>query len=173
MLNKIVNIILGLIVVVFVYNFFFKNPRHKAGSVASDFTAELIDGSSFTLSDLRGKYVLIDFWGSWCGPCHRENPTLVKTYEQFKDHKFDSADGFEVVSIALEKTENGWKKTADRYGFSWKYQIVENAKLVMLSNLARQYNVSNIPSKFLINPDGEIIGINQNFSEITEFLSKA
>lgn len=173
MLNKAINVILGLVVLVFVYNFFFRSPKQKAGSVASDFTAELIDGSSFTLSDLRGKYVLIDFWGSWCGPCHRENPKLVDTYHKFKDQKFESADGFEVVSIALEKTDNNWKKAADRYGFSWKYQIVQNAKFVMLSKLAQQYNVSDIPSKFLIDPKGEIIGVNQSFTEIADILSKA
>ena len=173
MKNKIINIILGLIVVVFVYNFFFNDPKKKKGSQASDFTAELIDGSSFSLSDLRGKYVLIDFWGSWCGPCHRENPKLVETYNKFKDQEFTTAEGFEVVSIALEKTDNAWKKSADRYGFSWKYQIVENAKFVMLSKLAQQYNVSDIPSKFLIDPKGEIIGVNQSFSEIAELLAKA
>lgn len=172
-MNKLINIILGIIVVAFVYFFFFRKPSIKQGSLASDFTTQLIDGSSFTLSDLRGKYVLIDFWGSWCGPCHRENPKLVNTYNQFKGAEFKSAEGFEVVSIALEKTDDSWKKSADRYGFSWKYQIVEKAKFVMLSKLAQQYNVTDIPAKFLINPEGEIIGVNQKFTEIAEILSKA
>lgn len=115
---------------------------------------------------------MIDFWGSWCGPCHRENPKLVNTYNQFKGAEFKSAEGFEVVSIALEKTDDSWKKSADRYGFSWKYQIVEKARFVMLSKLAQQYNVTDIPAKFLINPAGEIIGVNQKFTEIAEILSK-
>jgi len=173
MKNKVINIILGLVVVVFIYNFFFKKPKIETGFQASDFTTELIDGSTFSLSDLKGKYVLIDFWGSWCGPCHRENPKLVETYNEFKDQEYKTAEGFEVVSIALEKTDNSWKKTADRYGFNWPYQIVENAKFVMLSKLAQQYGVTDIPAKFLIDPNGEIIGINQSFQEIKEFLSNA
>jgi len=173
MKNKVINIILGLVVVVFIYNFFFKKPKIEIGFQASDFTTELIDGSTFSLSDLKGKYVLIDFWGSWCGPCHRENPKLVETYNEFKAQEYKTAEGFEVVSIALEKTDNSWKKTADRYGFNWKYQIVENAKFVMLSKLAQQYGVTDIPAKFLIDPNGEIIGINQSFQEIKEFLSNA
>lgn len=172
-MNKLINIALGLIVLGFIYIFFFKKPKLDAGSEASNFTAELIDGSSFTLSDLRGKYVLIDFWGSWCGPCHRENPKLVETYNRFKSQKFRSAEGFEVVSIALEKTDSSWKKTADRYGFNWKYQIVEKAQFVMLSQLAKKYGVTDIPAKFLIDPQGKIIGVNQNFTEIAEILSKA
>lgn len=173
MTDKIINIVLILVVLGFAYFFFLKNPSVKSGEGASNFSANLIDGSSFQLSDLKGNYVLIDFWGSWCGPCHRENPQLVKTYKNYKDHNFKNAEGFEVVSIALEKQENKWQQSADRYGFNWKYQIVEQAKFVMMSKLARQYDVTNIPSKFLINPQGEIIGVNQSFTEIENILSKA
>jgi len=172
MIKKIFNI-LFLVVLLFVgWKFFVSNPESKSGKLAPEFTSQLIDGSTFSLSDLRGQYVLLDFWGSWCGPCRVENPKLVTTYNKYKNKTFDKASGFEVVSIALEKNDKAWKKVADQYGFDWKHQVVEQSKFVMLSGLAQKYNVSNIPSKFLIGPKGNILSVNQSFEEIEKILEQ-
>jgi len=138
---------------------------------APDFTAELIDKSTFNLSDLKGNYILLDFWGSWCPPCRRDNPNLVKLHKEFGQTEFKDAKGFELVTIALEKNDKYWKKAADKDGFNWKYQIVEISRLVMLSSLAQKYGVKDIPAKYLIGPKGEIIGVNQSYDEIRAFLT--
>ncbi len=148
------------------------SPQHKTGSTAPDFKAELIDGSAFELSDLRGNYVLLDFWGSWCPPCRRDNIGLTKLYDEFKDKSFATAKGFEIVSIALEKNDKTWKKAAEKDGFNWPYQIVQKAKLVMTSPLALKYNVTNLPSKFLIDPDGNVIGANLSYEELKKVLAE-
>lgn len=143
---------------------FIKTGSVSNGDKAPNFTAELIDGSSFQLSDLRGNYVLLDFWGSWCGPCRRENPHIAELYKKY--------DGkLEVVTVALEKNLKYWKKAAEMDGFTWKYQIVEQSKFVMLSALARKYGVTNLPTKFLITPEGELLS-GLSFEEMDALLTK-
>ena len=142
----------------------------SADELAPDFQTELIDGSSFSLSDLRGEYVLLDFWGSWCPPCRRDNPNLVKLYDEFGQTQFQDAKGFKVVTIALEKDNKRWERAASKDGFKWKHQIVDISRMVMLSSLAQKYGVTDVPSKFLIGPKGQIIGTNQSYDEIRNFL---
>ena len=142
----------------------------NAGELAPDFTSKLIDESKFSLTDLRGNYVLLDFWGSWCGPCRNENPRLVALYDQFKNQNFKNAKGFEVVTVALEKNDRTWRSAATKDGFSWNYQIVEQVRYVALSPIARKYGVSELPSKFLISPDGELLG-KTSLQEVEELLS--
>ena len=70
-------------------------PKYNDGQELPDFTATLLDGSEFALSDLRGKYVLVDFWGSWCGPCRYESPQLVELHQKYANEEFADANGFE------------------------------------------------------------------------------
>ncbi len=153
------------------YIFLTRGPEHNSGNTAPDFEAQLIDGSAFSLSDLRGQYVLLDFWGSWCAPCRRDNPNLVALHHKFNGKQFKDASGFEVVTIALEKDDRRWQRAAEKDGFVWKNQIVRTARLVLTDALALKYNVSDVPSKFLISPKGDIISVNQAKQEIDAFLS--
>ncbi len=144
---------------------YIKYSSAKEGELAPDFEATLIDGTSFKLSDQKNKFVLLDFWGSWCGPCRKENPKLVKLYKKYPQK-------LTVVTLALEKDSLTWKKAAKRDGFEWKNQIVHQNKFVMLSPIARMYGVSEIPTKFLISPEGKLIG-ERTFDEIDQLLSNA
>jgi thiol-disulfide isomerase/thioredoxin len=122
----------------------------KVGEQAPKISGKLIDGSSFDLSDLKGKYVVLHFWGSWCGPCLRENPMLVKLEDKFGDR-------VEFVTVALEKNDRMWKRAADKAGFDWKYQIIDQTPMVLASKNARAYGVADIPATFIINPDGSLM----------------
>lgn len=171
MMSKVLKVVLALVIGLFLYQMFFKNAGAIHGEKAPNIETNLVDGKAFALQDLEGQYVLLDFWASWCGPCFRDLPYVVKLHEKYNGKSFTDASGFDVVSVALEKSENRWQKAVERFGFTWDKQIVDQVQFVRLSSIASAYNVSQIPTKFLINPKGEIIGVNQSYEEIDAILS--
>ena len=169
-MNKILNILLILIILGYAGYYFYKMPKYANGEKAPQFSAMLMDGSSFELKDLEGKYVLIDFWGSWCGPCRQENPDIVQLYQEFNSAEFEDADGFEVVSIAVETNERRWKSAIEKDNLDWKYHIAQLERFK--SPIVSQYGVKEIPTKYLLNQKGEIIGVNLSAGEIAEMLRR-
>lgn len=131
-------------------------------NLAPEIEAELIDGTPFKLSELRGEYVVLDFWGSWCGPCLRDIPRLMELYAKYGDRVV-------FVSVAFEKNDKRWKSVADKAGFSWKHQIVEEAKILLASPISRAYGVADIPAKFIVTPEGELIS-GMNFEQMDAYL---
>jgi len=131
--------------------------------LAPEIETELIDGTPFKLSELRGNHVVLDFWGSWCGPCLVDAPKLVELHEKFGDKVV-------FVSIAFEKNDKRWKQTAERLGFDWKHQIVRISPMLLGSGIARDYGVSDIPAKFIITPEGKVLK-GMDFNQMEEFLS--
>lgn len=170
MLSKILNIVLVLLVVGLVGNYIYRMPKYDDGELAPEFTATLMNGSSFNLSDVKGKYVLLDFWGSWCAPCRRENPSVVSLKKSFGDKEFVDANGFEIISIAIETNEKSWKRAIAKDGLNWDHHIVQLDRFK--SPIAKQYGIREIPTKYFIGPDGNIISVNDEFQNIASYLNE-
>ncbi len=145
-------------------------PKFKSGEAAIDFSGTLINGEKFKLSDLKGKFVLLDFWGSWCGPCRAENPLLVQLNQQFQSKNFVDASGFEIVSIGVETNENSWKRAIEKDGLNWKYHIMQTQSFS--SPIPKIYGVREIPTKYLLDTSGNVIMTNPSVQEVAKFLEK-
>jgi thiol-disulfide isomerase/thioredoxin len=127
----------------------------QLGQLAPEISEKSPDGKTLKLSQTKGKVVLIDFWASWCGPCRRENPTVVAAYHKYKDKKFQNGKGFTIFSVSLDKDGAAWKKGITDDKLEWPYHVSDlkywNAKY------AAVYGVRSIPRNFLIDGDGVII----------------
>lgn len=168
-------ILIGLVVVIvalLLYNFVFKKPSFKNGAVAPPIQTKLINGHDFNLSDLKGSYVLLDFWGSWCGPCLREIPEVKRLYQDFHGKKYANADDFHIVSVALEKNDKNTRKMIEARGLSWPHHIIDVSPVVIMSGIAQSYDVKELPTKFLINPEGEFMGTDLTFEEMRRILTE-
>lgn len=130
--------------------------------VKPDFTLPDRDGKLFKLSSLKGKVVLVDFWASWCGPCRKENPNLVKAYAKYHDK------GFEIVGVSLDDKKEAWLKAIEADKLSWLH--VSDLK-GWKSDLATEYGIRSIPTSFLVDENGKIIAKDLRGEELDKKLS--
>ncbi|MCB9338610.1 MAG: TlpA family protein disulfide reductase [Lewinellaceae bacterium] len=121
------------------------------GGEAPDFTMNNVDDQPVKLSDFRGKVMLVDFWASWCGPCRRENPNVLKAYSKYHDK------GFDVLGVSLDKTKESWLGAIEKDGLVWNH--VSDLK-GWQNEAAQLYGVSSIPHTVLVDREGKIIARN-------------
>jgi peroxiredoxin len=137
----------------------------KIGTVAPDFIEKDVTGKPVGLSQFRGKYVLLDFWASWCGPCREDNPTLVKLYNRFKNKNFI------IVGVSLDKPEGkaAWLKAIRDDQLAWPQ--VSDLK-GWASGVPKLYGVRSIPQNFIIDPEGKIVAAQLHGEELHRFLEQ-
>ena len=135
----------------------------QIGQVAPAFTANTADGKAVSLSDYKGKYVLVDFWASWCQPCRQENPNVVKMYNKYKNNNFD------VLGISLDTDKAAWLGAVKADGLTWTH--VSELK-DFNGETVKKYQVQAIPTSYLIDPAGKIAAKNLRGDELDAFLSK-
>lgn len=124
-------------------------PKTPIGSIAPEVNMASPDGKIITLKSLRGKYVLIDFWASWCGPCRRENPNVVRLYKKYKDQ------GFEVYSVSLDKNKAAWLGAIKKDNLIWPGHVSD---LKGWGSAATQiYGFRGIPYTVLIDKEGKVL----------------
>ena len=135
--------------------------KTEGGAKAPDFTLTDVQGNSITLSEVKGKIKIVDFWASWCGPCRLNNPALRKLYNEFHDK------GLEIIGVSLDTNKAVWEKAIEKDGLCW---INVSSLQGWKCDLVRQYNVTGVPAIFILDEDNHIIATGLKGDALRQFL---
>ena len=135
----------------------------KIGQQAPDISLPDLNGQIKTLSSLRGKVILVDFWASWCGPCRYENPNVVRLYQKYKEADFD------ILSVSLDDNKKAWMNAIEADGMEWNHV---SDLMKWESTVIPVYQIDGIPMTYLLDKNGIIIAKNLRGAELATKLAE-
>lgn len=138
-------------------------PLIQVGDAAPAFSQASLSGEPVSLSDFKGRYTLLDFWASWCGPCRKANPDLVKLYRKYQGERF------EILGISLDDDRKRWEEAIEADGLEWRHA----SDLKGWDNdVVRRYGVNALPGSFLVDPEGKVIAVNLESDDLAKELER-
>jgi peroxiredoxin len=140
-----------------------EEAKPGVGKIAPDFSLPDVNGKTISLSSFKGKYVLIDFWASWCGPCRAENPNVVSAFNKYKNKNFT------ILGVSLDKTKEAWLQGIKEDGLTWTH--VSDLKF-WESSVVPLYGINGIPYNILVDPEGKIIATELRGSNLENVLAQ-
>jgi len=174
MKSKIITFLIPIVLlaVLFIGRLIYMTPSYHTGEPAPNFSGTLLSGEPFSLVDTKGNYVLVHFWGSWCGPCRQKNPILRQIWGKHKETRFREAKGFTIVSVAIEVNKNDSFRAIRTDKLAWKYHLIDIGDSLRFfdSPISNLWGVNQVPTNFLLNPKQEIIDYNITMEDLQSFL---
>ena len=135
----------------------------KRGMPLPEISLSDTSGNLRTLSSLKGKVVLIEFWASWCGPCRKSNPALSRIYSRYKSR------GFEIYGISIDQSSAAWKNAIEADHTAWT-QVTDNSD--RNASIAVDWKIDFIPASFLVSKEGNLIAVDPNHHKLKSYLKK-
>ncbi len=171
-MKKIISTLLFCTAISFAANAQYENTKIQVGQKAPELSFDDPAGKKLVLSEIsKGRVILLDFWASWCGPCRRSNPALVKLYNDYKKKSFKGAkNGFTVVSVSLDKAKESWTQAIAADKLEWPYHMSD--LMAWQSKAAEIYGIQYVPQAFLIGADGKILAKYMSAEEAVGDLNK-
>ena len=160
-----------ILLLVFAGRYIYFLPKYDVGESfpTSSLRTAVLDEN---FQELDNKYILVSFWGSWCGPCRAQSPDLVGLFKKYSSVTFDGEVGFDILSVGIEQDKARWRQAIQADGLIWKNHVFDQTDSLSFfdSDLAVEFGVTRLPTKYLISPNRTIVLVDPSIAEIDAYL---